>query len=92
MVCSDRANLGEGPVYDERRQELVWIDHEKKTINFINPFDKSKQKETITVNDYVGAAIPCTSGKRLIVSIGRNLSFVDRETGNDHHLRSCNVP
>ncbi len=78
-VYKERSVLGEGPFYDQKLNELVWVDIEGKTINFLNL--STLTNRTLPTEDYVGAAVPCTDGKRLIASLGKRLVLVDRETG-----------
>ena len=71
--------LGEGPVYDEAKNELIWVDIEGRSINFIDL--STKTNRSLTTSAQVGAAVPGTNGKRLIASIGKKLVLVDRDTG-----------
>jgi sugar lactone lactonase YvrE len=37
------AELGEGPVYEEETGTLIWVDVDKKTINFLDPIAKTNK-------------------------------------------------
>ena len=80
VLCDPKALLGEGPFYDESREELVWVDIEGKSINFLNV--NTKTNRSIQLEDKVGAAIPCEDDdSKLIAVIGRSICLVDRESG-----------
>ena len=80
VLYDTRAVVGEGPFYDESRDELVWVDIDGKTLNFLNV--STRTNRTIETEDQVGAAIPCEDDdSKLIAVTGRNICLVDRETG-----------
>ena len=82
VLCDPKALLGEGPFYDESREELVWVDIEGKSINFLNV--NTRTNRSIQLEDKVGAAIPCEDDdSKLIAVIGRSICLVDRESGHD---------
>ncbi len=94
VLYDGKSILSEGPVYDKTNNELIWVDIDGKTINFLNV--STKKNRSIVTDDRVGAAVPCLSGKRLIASIGRKLVLVDRETGqlslNPKVTPTCKYP
>ena len=80
VLYDAKALLGEGPHYDEARDELVWVDIEGKTVNFLNL--NTRNNSTIQLNARVGAAIPCEDdSNKLIAVIEREICVVDRESG-----------
>ena len=80
MLYDTNALCGEGPFYDESRGELVWVDIEGKSINFLNV--NTRTNRSIQLEDKVGAAIPCEDDdSKLVAVIGRSICLVDRESG-----------
>ena len=87
MLYDTNALCGEGPFYDESREELVWVDIDGKSINFLNV--NTKTNRSIQLEDKVGAAIPCEDDdSKLIAVIGRSICLVDRESGDNSHKQN----
>ena len=85
VLYDSKASIGEGPFYDESREELVWSDG--VTIYFLNV--NTRTNRSIQLKDKVGTAIPCEDDdSKLIAVIGRNICLVDRESGVAM-MRSC---
>ena len=80
VLYEAKALIGEGPFYDQAREELVWVDIEGKSINFLDLNTQSNR--SLQLEDRVGAAIPCQDDdNKLVAVIGRNICLVDRESG-----------
>ena len=79
VFYSTRTILSEGPCYDQANNELVWVDIDGQSINFLDL--TTRENRTFKMGNYVGAAIPCASGKSVVASIGKRVVLVDRETG-----------
>ena len=80
MLYNAKAQCGDGPFYDEAREELVWADIEGRSINFLNV--NTRTNHSIQLMYRVGAAIPCKDDdSKLIAVSGRDICLVDRETG-----------
>lgn len=80
VLYDAKALLGESPFYDKSKEELVWVDIEGKSINFLNV--NTRTNCSIQLEDRVGAAIPCEDDdSKLIAVIGRNICLVDRVSG-----------
>ena len=89
VLYDANASIGEGPFYDECREELVWADNE--TINFLNV--NSGANRSIQLEDKVGTAIPCENDdSKLIAVSGRNICLVDRESGGFGIIVSIHGP
>lgn len=43
VLYSAGAELGECPVYEEETGTLIWVDIDKKTINFLDPIAKTNR-------------------------------------------------
>ncbi|XP_019849866.1 PREDICTED: regucalcin-like [Amphimedon queenslandica] len=87
VVLDAKAQIGEGPVYEEETNELLWVDIPGKTINFLNLKDFSNRRLQFTKT--VGAVIPCKTGSNLIAVLGQSVCMVDRTTGDVKEL--CSV-
>lgn len=60
VVCDVHAGTAEGPLWDERRQELVWTDIPGECIHFTDL--ASGKDSTVDVGTRVGCVVPRTSG------------------------------
>ena len=80
VLYEAKALIGEAPFYDQAREELVWVDIEGKSINFLDVNTRSNR--SLPLEDRVGAAIPCQDDDRKLVAVlGRKICLVDRESG-----------
>lgn len=77
LLLDTKSILGEGPVWDWKRQQLFWVDIEGKKLHH---FDPSGQKYTgRNFNGMIGAAVPAKSGN-LILALESGLATFDPET------------
>ena len=79
VLLDAKAQIGEGPVYEEETNELLWVDIPGKTINFLSLKDGSNRQLQFTKT--VGAVIPCKTGSNVIAVLGQSVCMVDRTTG-----------
>jgi sugar lactone lactonase YvrE len=70
------AELGEGPVWDERAERLVWVDILGQAVRFFDP--QSGLDMAIFVPQTPGVAIPKRSGG-LVLAIGRGFGMLDAQ-------------
>ncbi|HWP99072.1 MAG TPA: SMP-30/gluconolactonase/LRE family protein [Vicinamibacterales bacterium] len=68
LVLDARATLGEGPVWDDRRQRLVWVDILERRVHRFDP--ASGRCESRTVPRPVGAAALAEDGSLLLAVQG----------------------
>ncbi len=71
--------LGETPIYDYRSNDIIWVDIDGMSINVLNVVTRNNR--VIDFKDFVGAAIPCTSGTNLLAVSKQNIILVDKMTG-----------
>lgn len=79
LILDAKAILGECPSWDERTQNLYWVDIEKKQLNIFNP--SSKKNRIINLNHYVSAVAPRQSGG-LVLAMHHGFHFLDLENEN----------
>ena len=87
LLLDVKSVLGETPIYDSRTNEIVWVDIDGMTINILDL--TSKKNRVIEFKDFVGAAIPCRSGKNLVAVSKQSIVLVDKETGI--YIHTCKV-
>ncbi|XP_041484547.1 regucalcin-like isoform X2 [Lytechinus variegatus] len=78
VVLKDMGELLEGPHWDDVTNTLIYVDITKKLIHSYNPVTKEAKK--VVVHSEIGAAVPTSSG-RTLASVGREVGYVDWETG-----------
>ncbi|MFN0121025.1 MAG: SMP-30/gluconolactonase/LRE family protein [Blastocatellia bacterium] len=78
LELQDNALLGEGPVWDWRRQELAWVDIEGFNVHLYNPV--SRHHRTVHVGQYAGSLTFRESGG-LILALKSGFAALDAETG-----------
>jgi sugar lactone lactonase YvrE len=77
-VDEARARLGEGPVWDDRRGELFWIDVLNRRIHRFDP--AAGRSRVYDLDDIVGC-VALTHGDALIVALRHRLVRLDLESG-----------
>jgi sugar lactone lactonase YvrE len=78
LLYDARAELGEGPVWDERTQRLYWVDITGRAIHFAEP--ASGKRETLAMPSCVGAVALTESGRRLLCVLQDGFYFVHPDT------------
>lgn len=78
LIYDARAALGEGPVWDERKQRLYWVDITGRSIHYAEP--ESGKRETLSMPSYVGAIALTESGRRLLCVLQDGFYFVHPDT------------
>ncbi|RJG22943.1 SMP-30/gluconolactonase/LRE family protein [Paenibacillus thiaminolyticus] len=78
LLYDARAELGEGPVWDERTQRLYWVDITGMAIHFAEPV--SGKGETVAMPGCVGAVALTESGRRLLCVLQDGFYFVHPDT------------
>lgn len=88
-VSDALCTLGESPVWDERRQELFWVDISEARIWRYAP--ESGAASHIQLDGTVGCIGLCRSG-RLIVANGLDILLLDPESGERKKLHQLGEP
>lgn len=69
--------LGEGPVWDHRNNELLWVDIEKRTLNFFNFISGTEKNHSF--GHRLGAVIPIENSTNYLLALQNGLAFFNRE-------------
>lgn len=64
IVVDTPALLGEGPCWDQERQQLYWVDIYQKRLHIFQP--SSATNRTIQLPDLIGCAVPRAAGGMLL--------------------------
>jgi len=70
------AQLGEGPVWDEAREELLWVDIK---LHEIHTLDGAGRHNVVTLDDVPGSAVPLAAGDGWIIGTRGGVAIVDRD-------------
>jgi sugar lactone lactonase YvrE len=89
LVLDARAELGEGPVWDEAGQQLVWVDIMAGRVHFFRP--GTGECRTLTAGRPVGAAV-LSAGGGLVLAVPEGFTRLDPETGALAPLAALPVP
>ena len=88
VLFEAKVELGEAPFYDPKANELIWVDIDGMSINFTSLSSNTNRK--LQMKEKPSIAIPCRSGKGLLVTLGRKLCIIDRNTGKCSVTTCCN--
>lgn len=77
VIYKTDSRLGEGPVWDERAGELLWVDIEKCELHFFKP--AVCEHKSITFDNRLGAAVPTDDG-RYLLALHKGLAFFEPST------------
>jgi sugar lactone lactonase YvrE len=83
VAVNSGCHLGEGPVWDSRRREVLWVDILKGAIHVFDVTKNTTRK--IEVNDLVGAVVLSSDGN-LIAALRSGIARVDRDSGKTEML------
>ncbi len=79
LVIDSKSDLGEGPVWNHKTGELIWVNITGKILNFYNP-ELKNNKEMLT-GQMIGTVVPAESGK-VMVALENGFYQFDPETGS----------
>ena len=83
LVADVHNVIGEGPVWFEDEQRLVWVDIKRHLVQWLDP--ETGLVEQIDVGADVGAVAPTTLGN-LVAAIGNGFQAIDRKSGRTKTL------
>ncbi|TDP88629.1 sugar lactone lactonase YvrE [Halanaerobium saccharolyticum] len=83
LVLDAKAQIAEGPFWDQEKQFLYWVDILEKTINLYNP--AAAKNELIQLDKMIGALIPAENGK-LLAALEDGLYLIDAKTSEQEFL------
>ena len=78
LVLDAKADLGEGPVWDDQKDQLIWVDIMANRVNLFEP--STAAIRSINVGAPVGAVAMCASG-RLLLALADGLAYLNMESG-----------
>jgi sugar lactone lactonase YvrE len=78
VVLPHRCLLGEGPIWDDKRKAILWIDILCGEIHEYSP--QSRSHKIIAVDQMIGAVVVCQDGN-LLAALKNGFGFVNRENG-----------
>jgi len=77
LVLDARAILGEGAIWDNKRQVLYWVDIDPGLVHVYDP--GTRKDRSISVGQSVGTVVPRRSGG-LMLAVRNGFMFLDPET------------
>jgi len=79
VAIADKAILGEGPVWDARRAELLWVDIAAGAINRYRPTDEGVQR--IDVGENIGCVALTRDPGKLVGALRSGWYWIDLDDG-----------
>lgn len=64
LLLDTKSILGEGPVWDWKKQRLLWVDIEGNGLNLFNP--RNQEHRQLTFDGMLGAVVPIENGTVLL--------------------------
>jgi len=91
LLLDAKASLGEGPVWDWKKQLLFWVDIEGCILHSYNPVNGENQRWPF--DEMIGAAVPTKAG-HLLLALESGLASLNLEEGQLrwHHVLENNDP
>ncbi len=77
LILDAQATLGEGALWDAKRQVLYWIDIMERQVHLYDP--ATQQDRMIQLDQYVGTVVPRRSGG-LMLAVHHGFASLDLET------------
>jgi sugar lactone lactonase YvrE len=84
LVLDAKAQIAEGPFWDQNEQLLYWVDIQGKTINLYDP--AAAENRIIQLDKMIGALIPTTEEGKLLAALEDGLYLIDAATGEHKFL------
>jgi sugar lactone lactonase YvrE len=77
LIWDGKATLGEGPVWDHRTGQLIWVDIVGQSVHMFTPANGTNR--TIQLDQKVGAAVPRKQGG-MVLAMERGFHLLDLES------------
>ncbi len=84
LVLDAKAEIAEGPLWDQEKQLLYWVDILGKTINLYNP--AADENKVIQLEKMIGAVIPVKNQQKFLAALEDGLYLIDAETAETEFL------
>jgi sugar lactone lactonase YvrE len=84
LLLDIRAQIAEGPFWDQEKQHFYWVDILERTINIYNP--AADENKVIQLDKMIGALIPTTEQGKLLTALEDGLYLIDAETAEQKFL------
>lgn len=84
LVLDAKAEIAEGPFWDQKEQKLYWVDILGKTINIYDP--AAAENKIIRLEKMIGALIPTSEAGKLLAALEDGLYIIDAETAEQQFL------
>ncbi len=78
LILDARAKLGEGPSWDERSQQLLWVDIEGYKLHRYDP--ATGEDHVLEVGEHIGAVVPYTADE-VIAALFSGIYRIHLQTG-----------
>lgn len=88
VLVNRRALLGEGPLWDTRRERLYWVDILRRELH---TFDPSSGDDHVVVLPAEVGAVALTCGRELVAAAGLGFAVVDPDSGGWRDLAGVEV-
>lgn len=79
--------LGEGPVWDHSRNELLWVDIEKKLLQFYRL--NSGERTVFAFESRIGAAVPVENTNKYLLALQNGLALFNRDDQSLEYISDC---
>jgi sugar lactone lactonase YvrE len=89
IALTARARLGEGPVWDAKRQQLFWVDVYNHRVH---QFDPATGQDRYFDTGNVVSALVLTQENRLLIALGNRLAYLDLGSGLVETLCEVDFP
>ncbi|RAK06938.1 sugar lactone lactonase YvrE [Halanaerobium saccharolyticum] len=84
LILDAKAQIAEGPFWDQEEQVLYWVDILEKRINIYNP--AAEENMVIQLEKMIGAIIPTTEKGKLLAALEDGIYLINSETAEAEFL------
>lgn len=84
LILDAKATLGEGPIWDDQRQVLFWVDIVEGKLFAYDP--ARHQNEVHDIGQYVGTIVPAAQGDQVMLAVYDGFASYNLETRELHKI------